>query len=66
MIIGGPSTKIKREALCDPECKLTDMPFHNHRDEMSCFQARDIEHWENKTINNRVQATNPQVKYKKW
>ena len=35
------------------------------RDEMSCFQARDIEHGENQTVTNRGQATNPRLKHKK-
>ncbi len=41
------------------------MLLDGRRDEMSCFQARDIEHEEKKTVTNRVQATNPQVKHKK-
>ena len=65
ILIGGFSTKIRRKALHDPDYKLTDMLLDGRRDEMSSFQALDIEHGENKTVTYRSQATSPQLKHKK-
>ena len=43
IIIGGLSSKIRKQALRNPKFKLADMLIEGRRDEQSKFQARDIE-----------------------
>ncbi len=43
ILTGGSSSKIRRRALRDPDYKLKDMLIDGRRDEMSSYQAKDIE-----------------------
>ena len=56
IIIGGLSSRIRKKALREPEYKLKDMLLDGRRDEMSEFQARDIESKDETPITNRVRA----------
>jgi len=47
IIIRGTSSKIRKQALCDPNFKLKDMLLEGHMDEQSKFQAKDIESKDN-------------------
>ena len=46
-IIGGTSSKIRKQALRDSSFKLKDMLLEGRRDEQSKFQAKDIESKDN-------------------
>ena len=60
IIIGGLSSRIRKKALREPEYKLRDMLLDGRRNEMSEFQAKDIESKDEQPITNRVRADTQQ------
>ena len=64
ILTGGSSSKIRRRALRDPEYKLKDMLLDGRRDEMSSYQAKDIESKTEETFTtNRFQAQQTKPKF---
>ena len=65
ILTGGSSSKIRRRALRDPDYKLKDMLLDGRRDEMSSYQAKDIESKTEETLStNRFQAQQAKPKAK--
>ena len=65
IIVGGISNKIRRKALRDPDYSLKDMLLDGRRDEMSEFQAKEIESKEDmQQYTHRFTASNKAGKQK--
>ena len=65
IIVGGISYKIRRRALRDPDYSLKDMLLDGRRDEMSEFQAKEIESKEDiQQYSHRFTASNKPGKQK--
>ena len=66
ILTGGSSSKIRRRALRDPDYKLKDMLLDGRRDEMSSYQAKDIESKTEETLaTNRFQTQQTKPKANK-
>ena len=66
ILTGGSSSKIRRRALRDPDYKLKDMLLDGRRDEMSSYQAKDIESKSEETlVTNRFQTQQTKPKANK-
>ena len=66
ILTGGSSSKIRRRALRNPDYKLKDMLLDGRRDEMSSYQAKDIESKTEETLaTNRFQTQQTKPKANK-